>query len=282
MERIEQLAALRGQLAQWRAAGERIALVPTMGNLHQGHLTLAQEARRHAGRVVVSIFVNPLQFGAGEDLDAYPRTLERDQRLLEDIGCDLLFAPQTTVIYPHGQREQTRVEVPGLSEILCGASRPGHFVGVTTVVCKLLNMVQPDVALFGEKDFQQLLVIRRMAEDLNLPLDIIGVPTVREPDGLALSSRNGYLTAEERQRAPALYRTLTEAGRRLSLGKAIDAVEQTALMSLRDAGLQPDYVSVRTAIDLMPATHEDNDLVVLAAAFLGRTRLIDNLRVMQA
>jgi pantoate--beta-alanine ligase len=279
MERVERLADLRAKVAGWRATGERIACVPTMGNLHEGHLTLAREARKWADRVVASVFVNPLQFGAGEDLDAYPRTLEQDQRRLDETGCDLLFAPTVSVVYPRGQTGQTRVEVPGLSAILCGATRPGHFVGVATVVCKLFNMVQPDVALFGEKDFQQLLVIRRMVEDLNLPIEIVGVPTVRESDGLAMSSRNGYLSLPERQLAPTLYQSLSQAGESLCQGVAIAAVEQAAVAAMREAGLQPDYVTVRVADDLRPATRDDQDLVILAAARLGRTRLIDNLRV---
>ena len=279
MNRVEQLQDLRAQVAGWRTSGERVAFVPTMGNLHAGHLTQVREARRHATRVVASIFVNPLQFGPGEDLDAYPRTLDADSRQLAEAGCDLLFAPNARVVYPRGQTDQTRVEVPGLSDILCGASRPGHFVGVATVVCKLFNMVQPDVALFGEKDFQQLLVIRRLVEDLAMPVEIIGVPTVRETDGLAMSSRNGYLSPAERQQAPALYRALTAAAAALHEGRAIAEVEQTALSQIAAAGLRPDYVTVRVADDLSPATPDAADLILLAAAYLGRARLIDNLRV---
>jgi pantoate--beta-alanine ligase len=279
MRHITQIADLRSKIAEWRSAGERIALVPTMGNLHQGHLALVQAAQQHANRVVVSIFVNPLQFGAGEDLDAYPRTLEQDQQQLAALGCDVLFAPPVSEMYPHGQTAQTRVEVPELSDILCGATRPGHFVGVTTVVCKLFNMVQPDVALFGEKDFQQLLIIRRMVADLNLPIDIIGLPTVREADGLALSSRNRYLSAEERRRAPGLYQTLCSVSRALQTGMSAAGLEQLAVPALSLAGLQPDYVAVRAAATLAPATPADVELVIVAAAYLGRTRLIDKLRV---
>ena len=279
MQRIETLTELRSRVATWRAKRERLALVPTMGNLHQGHLTLVQEARGLADRVVASVFVNPLQFGLGEDLDAYPRTLDEDHRLLAAVGCDLLFAPTARSVYPRGQTDQTRVEVPGISDILCGASRPGHFVGVATVVCKLFNMVQPDIALFGEKDFQQLLVIRRMAADLDIPVDIIGVPTVREPDGLAMSSRNGYLSAEERARAPALYQALIDAAQSVREGLPADRVEESAITAIQRAGLRPDYVSVRNAADLAPAAESDRDLVLLAAAYLGRARLIDNLRV---
>ena len=276
---VERVSELRERVAAWRAAGERIAFVPTMGNLHAGHLCLVREARARADRVVASIFVNPLQFGPSEDLDAYPRTLDEDRRLLVEAGCDLLFAPRVSEVYPRGQEAQTRVDVPGLSDILCGASRPGHFVGVATVVCKLLNMAQPDVALFGEKDFQQLLVIRRMVEDLAMPVEIVGVPTVREPDGLAMSSRNGYLTAEERRLAPALRRVLIAAGDSLRAGESVARVEQAALESLAAAGLRPDYLSVRRACDLASADPDDRDLIILAAAYLGRARLIDNLRV---
>lgn len=279
MNRVEQLSDLRAQVAAWRAAGERVAFVPTMGNLHAGHLTLVRKAQTQSARVVVSIFVNPLQFGPGEDLDAYPRTLDEDARQLAEAGCDLLFAPTAPTIYPHGQIDQTRVEVPELSDILCGASRPGHFVGVATVVCKLFNMVQPDVALFGEKDFQQLLVIKRLVDDLAMPIEIIGVPTVRETDGLALSSRNGYLSSAERLQAPALYRALGDAGQALRRGDAIADVEQALTRAIQNAGLLPDYVTVRVASDLKPAASGDADLIILAAAYLGRARLIDNLRI---
>jgi pantoate--beta-alanine ligase len=279
MKTIDIPEDLRGQVRAWRAAGERVAFVPTMGNLHAGHLTLIAEARARAPRVVASIFVNPMQFGPAEDLDAYPRTMERDRELLEAAGCDLLFAPGVATLYPRGSEAQTRVEVPGLSDVLCGESRPGHFRGVATVVCKLFNLVQPDVALFGEKDFQQLLVIRRMVEDLAMPVEIVGVPTLREPDGLAMSSRNGYLSAAERALAPALRRVLTTAQRALLEGAPVASVERDAVAALREAGLAPDYVQVRTADDLRPAMESDRDLVVLAAAYLGRARLIDNLRI---
>jgi len=279
VELIDQVPALRACVAGWRRAGLRIALVPTMGNLHEGHLTLVREARRLAHRVVVSLFVNPLQFGPSEDFAAYPRTRERDRELLDAVGADTLFAPSVEDIYPRGQAGQTRVQVPGISDILCGASRPGHFVGVATVVCKLFNLVEPDLALFGEKDFQQLQVIRRMTEDLGLPIEIRGVPTVREADGLAMSSRNGYLSAEERALAPTLYRVLERAGERLRAGMAPSEAERLAAEELRQAGLRPDYVSVRRANDLSLPVDTDGELVVLAAAYLGRARLIDNLRV---
>jgi pantoate--beta-alanine ligase len=279
VELIEDLTTLRRRVRAWRQAGNQIALVPTMGNLHRGHLRLVQEARAYAQRTVVSIFVNPMQFGPEADFAAYPRTLARDRQLLEAEGTDLLFAPSEATVYPRPLTEQTRVEVPGLSDILCGANRPGHFVGVATVVCKLFNMIQPDLAVFGEKDFQQLLVIRRMTEDLCLPVGILGVPTVREADGLALSSRNGYLLPEERARAPAVYRSLQGAAAGLRAGRAPAEVEQQAALELQAAGLRPDYVSVRCAADLAPPEPTDSDLVILAAARLGKARLIDNLRV---
>lgn len=279
LETIEEISTLREQVAAWRRAGLRVGFVPTMGNLHAGHLALVAEARRLAERVVVSIFVNPLQFGPQEDFAAYPRTLARDQELLAGAGTDLLFAPTVAAVYPRGQAEQTRVEVPGLSDILCGASRPGHFVGVATVVCKLFNMVQPDLAVFGEKDFQQLQVIRLMTLDLSLPVAIQGLATVREADGLAMSSRNGYLTTEERARAPALYRTLQRCAEWLRAGQDSATVERQAGEAIAAAGFEPDYFSVRRAADLgLPALGE-RELVVLAAARLGRARLIDNLRV---
>ena len=279
LETIEEISTLRERVAAWRRAGQRVGFVPTMGNLHAGHLALVAEARRLSERVVVSIFVNPLQFGPQEDFAAYPRTLARDQELLAGAGTDLLFAPTVAAVYPRGQAEQTRVEVPGLSDILCGASRPGHFVGVATVVCKLFNMVQPDLAVFGEKDFQQLQVIRLMTLDLSLPVAIQGLATAREADGLAMSSRNGYLTAEERARAPALYHTLQRCADWLRAGQDSATVERQAEEAIAAAGFEPDYFSVRRAADLgLPAPGE-RELVVLAAARLGRARLIDNLRV---
>lgn len=279
IELVEQVPALRARVAGWRRGGERIALVPTMGNLHEGHLTLVREARKVADRVVVSIFVNPLQFGPKEDFAAYPRTQGQDRALLEDEGADVLFAPSVEVVYPRGQAGQTRVEVPDISDILCGAHRAGHFVGVATVVCKLFNMAEPDLALFGEKDFQQLMVIRLMTKDLSLPVDIRGVAIVREADALAMSSRNSYLSGEERGRAPELYRTLTRARERLRNGMEVEQTERLAMEELTGAGFGPDYVSVRRAADLGIPASTDCDLVVLAAARLGRTRLIDNLRV---
>lgn len=281
MNIVAQLNDLRNQVRAWRTAGERVGFVPTMGNLHEGHITLVREALQRVPRVVVSIFVNPLQFGPTEDLAAYPRTPEQDQARLAEAGCHLLFAPSVATMYPNGQAVQTRVEVPGLSDILCGASRPGHFIGVATVVCKLFNMVQPDLALFGEKDFQQLLVIRRMVADLAMPVEVSGVPIVREPDGLAMSSRNGYLSVGERAQAPSLYRTLTAAAQQLVAGQPLTEVEAHTAEAITAAGLRPDYVRICRITDLGEPTANDRELVILAAAYLGRTRLIDNLRVIR-
>ena len=268
---------LRAQLAEWRAAHLGIGLVPTMGNLHAGHIALVQAALARADRVVTTVFVNPLQFGPGEDLDAYPRTLAQDAARLAAAGNHLLFAPSDTTMYPNGRAGHTTVEVPGLSAELCGASRPGHFRGVTTVVAKLFNMVQPDVAVFGQKDYQQLMLIRRMTADLDMPIEIEGRPTVREPDGLAMSSRNGYLTADERARAPALFATLQRLAAAVAAGTEPAVAERDAIRALTAAGFEPDYVSVRRRLDLALPGADDRALVVLAAARLGRTRLIDNL-----
>jgi pantoate--beta-alanine ligase len=280
MQIVEQLGPLRGQVRQWRLGGEGLALVPTMGNLHAGHLALVAEARTRAERVLVSIFVNPMQFGPDEDLASYPRTLEQDRAALAEAGTDLLFIPGADSVYPRGQEMHTRVEVPGLSSILCGAARPGHFAGVATVVCKLLNMAQPDLAVFGEKDFQQLAVIRRMVADLCLPVEIVGVPTVREPDGLAMSSRNGYLSISERARAPVLYRTLNWVAEQVRSGdRDFRGIERKAAQSLSESGFEPDYISIRRISDLAEPESDDEPLVVLAAARLGRARLIDNRRI---
>jgi pantoate--beta-alanine ligase len=265
-------------VAAWRQQGERIAFVPTMGNLHPGHLSLVERARELAARVVVSIFVNPMQFGPSEDLAAYPRTPEQDRALLEQAGADLLFLPTVAEVYPRPMAEQTRVEVPGLSDLLCGAARPGHFVGVATVVCKLLNMVQPQVALFGEKDFQQLLVIRRMVEDLAMPVEIVGVPTSREADGLARSSRNGYLTPEERTQAPALYATLQWVAAELRGGRgAPGGVRRRRGAAAGGGGVSPRLPGGPPGRRSDPPGPQDRALVILAAAWLGRARLIDNL-----
>ncbi len=280
MQVVTTISELRQQRRAWVLAGERVAFVPTMGNLHAGHIKLVTEARRVAERVVVSIFVNPLQFEANEDLDAYPHTPEADQAKLREAGADLLFLPVEAEVYPNGREGVTHVEVPGISDILCGASRPGHFRGVATVVAKLFNMVQPELALFGEKDFQQLSVLRCMVRDLNIPLEVIGVPTEREADGLAMSSRNGYLTEEERAVAPALYQALSAVAGKLYVGRHDFAtIEAEAAAQLEAKGLRPDYISIRHAVDLEPAEAGHKQLVVLAAAYLGRARLIDNLLI---
>lgn len=276
---VEALGDLRTQIETWRRGGN-VAFVPTMGNLHAGHLSLVQKARELADRVVVSIFVNPLQFGEGEDFTSYPRTLERDATSLEGEGTDLLFAPSVQTMYRKPPTEQTRVEVPGLSHVLCGATRPGHFVGVATVVCKLFNMVQPDVAVFGKKDFQQLMVIRRMVDDLALPVRVVGADTLREADGLAMSSRNGYLTDAERAIAPGLYRVISAVHDRLADGDHDYAgLAQRAAGDLKQNGLRTDYFAIRRAEDLAMPEPGERELVILAAAYLGKARLIDNREV---
>jgi pantoate--beta-alanine ligase len=280
MQTVNSIASIRAQVAAWRRAGEKVAFVPTMGNLHQGHLTLVARARELADRVVVSIFVNPLQFSAGEDLDAYPRTPEQDMAKLHQAGVDLLFLPEEREVYPRGREGVTFVEVPGISDLLCGASRPGHFRGVATVVCKLFNIVQPDLACFGQKDFQQLAVLRRMVDDLNLPVEMVGVATVREADGLAMSSRNGYLTPEERAIAPTVYRTLQSLADRLIGGETdYTGLEREGCEILLQSGLQPDYLAIRRAGDLLEPRGGEAELVILVAAYLGRARLIDNLLI---
>ena len=278
MNTVKTVRELRAAVARARSEGKRIGFVPTMGNLHSGHVALITKATQRVDFVVASIFVNPLQFGAGEDLDKYPRTLAADQEKLLQAGCHLLFAPTVEEMYPDGMAGQTRVSVPQLSEGLCGASRPGHFEGVATVVSKLFNMVQPDLAIFGQKDFQQLAVIRALVHDLNMPIQIIGEPTVRAEDGLALSSRNGYLTPEQRVTAPALYRTLQHIGAALGRGQLdFAALVAEGQAQLSAAGFRPDYLEIRHAVNLRPAMIDDRDLVVIAAAYLGNTRLIDNL-----
>ena len=280
MNMVKTLRELRAAIAQARAEGKQIGFVPTMGNLHAGHVSLVEIAGQRADFVVASIFVNPLQFGAGEDLDKYPRTLAADQEKLLAAGCHLLFHPDVAEIYPHGMGDQTRVSVPGVSEGLCGASRPGHFEGVATVVTKLFNMVQPDLAVFGEKDYQQLAVIRALVQDLNMPIQIIGAPTQRAEDGLALSSRNGYLSDEQRATAPALYRGLQTIAEELRRGARDYArLIETTQAQQRTAGFIPDYLEIRNAVNLRPAQVDDHHLVILTAAQLGSTRLIDNLVV---
>jgi pantoate--beta-alanine ligase len=278
MNTVKSVRELRAAVAQARAEGKQIAFVPTMGNLHAGHAALVEKAAQRADFVVASIFVNPLQFGPSEDLDKYPRTLIADQEKLVEAGCHLLFTPDVDEMYPHGMDGQTRVSVPVISEGLCGASRPGHFEGVATVVSKLFNMVQPDLAIFGQKDFQQLAVIRTLVRDLNMPIQIIGEPTVRADDGLALSSRNGYLSAEQRASAPVLYQSLRDMADAIRAGEHDFAKLISAAQAQHSAaGFRPDYLEVREANGLRPATDGDRQLVILVAAFIGSTRLIDNL-----
>ncbi len=278
MKVMASIQDLRGQLALWRQSGQKIALVPTMGNLHQGHLHLVEEAQKQSDRVVVSIFVNPTQFGPGEDFVSYPRTQAQDQRLLTGMGVDLLFLPEVSEIYPEPSR--TMIHVQPLSGLHCGKSRPGHFAGVATVVCKLFNIIQPDWALFGKKDYQQLTVIQCMVRDLNIPVLVQAVATVRESDGLAMSSRNAYLTRQERLQAPRLYQCLLAAKAMILAGcDDFSGIERQQMQALRQAGFEPDYFTVCHADDLQPATDKKHALVILAAAKLGKARLIDNIEL---
>lgn len=276
MRETARLPELRSIVHGWRSQGERVALVPTMGHLHEGHGALIREARRRADRVVVSLFVNPLQFDRPDDLAAYPRSLEADREVLVHEDVDLLFSPETETLYPQGLEQATRVSVPGLGDILEGAQRPGHFTGVATVVCKLFNLVQPDEAFFGEKDFQQLLLVRRLVADLYLPVDIHGVPVVRAANGLALSSRNSRLDATARSRAPLLFQCLQRVEELLNQGRVdFEKIEHSAIAALEKAGFNAEYVVIRRADNLAAPAEGDPDLVILAAAWLGGVRLID-------
>ncbi|NCB57784.1 MAG: pantoate--beta-alanine ligase [Gammaproteobacteria bacterium] len=277
----EQIDALRAVIREHRQQGKRIAFVPTMGNLHNGHLTLVREAKNHADIVIVSIFVNPMQFDRAEDLVNYPRTLSDDCALLEQEGVTAVFTPTPAIMYPQGLETQTFVEVPGISYLLEGAMRPGHFRGVSTVVTKLFNIVQPDVACFGQKDYQQLALIRKMVRDMTMPIEIIGVPTVRAEDGLALSSRNGYLTAEERLIAPTLAKVMGWIGEQLPARQtAIPALITEAADKLNSAGFRTDAIDIVDAETLLPLSGQSTEAVILMAAWLGnRARLIDNLVV---
>jgi pantoate--beta-alanine ligase len=280
---VHTVTALREQVRAAKSSGRKIGFVPTMGNLHRGHISLIDAARDRGCFVVASIFVNPLQFNDPADLERYPRTLEADRQQLVDARCDLLFAPNVVEMYPQGQTLHTSVQVPGVSAGLCGGSRPGHFDGVATVVAKLFNMVQPDLAFFGEKDFQQVAVIRKMINDLNLPVALVPVPTARADDGLALSSRNGYLSDAERQAAPALYRTLTRIAQGLQAGEALPTLLANADDELQQYGFTKDYIEIRHAdtlaeLDATELTKTDR-IVILAAALLGKARLIDNILV---
>jgi pantoate--beta-alanine ligase len=279
MRTVTTIADVRAHVARWREAKERVVFVPTMGNLHAGHVSLIEAARDHGERFVASIFVNPMQFGPNEDFAHYPRTPTNDAKMLQDAGCDLMFMPDVGEIYPNGADRATRIEVPGLSSILCGEFRPGHFEGVATIVAKLFHIVDPDVAIFGEKDFQQLTVVRRMVADLCLRVEIVGAPTVREADGLAMSSRNQYLDETQRGQAPAIHRQLTQAVAALQSGARDYArIESAGRAALDGAGFRTDYFSVRDARSLAPASPDTRSFVVLAAARLGKARLIDNLQ----
>ncbi|MDR7343187.1 pantoate--beta-alanine ligase [Pantoea alhagi] len=277
---IETLPMLRREIRRWRQEGKRIALVPTMGNLHEGHMTLVDEARARADIVVASIFVNPMQFDRAEDLARYPRTLQEDCEKLNRARVDLVFAPAPADVYPKGLDTQTFVEVPGLSDLLEGASRPGHFRGVSTIVSKLFNLVQPDLACFGEKDYQQLALIRKMVADMGYDIEIVGVPTVRAKDGLALSSRNGYLTADERKLAPSLSQVMNAMANKMANGERhVEEIIESAEAELRDKGFTPDGLAICDAETLLPLNVESKRAVILMAAWLGKARLIDNQTV---
>jgi pantoate--beta-alanine ligase len=275
---ISNISDLRAQIKEWRSNQQSIAFVPTMGNLHAGHLNLVEKALTIADRVVVSIFVNPLQFGPHEDYDNYPRTLQADSEKLAQLNTHLLFTPNVNDLYPAGLENTTSIKVPGLSEILCGVSRPIFFQGIATVVNILFNLVQPDKALFGEKDYQQLLIIKRMVADFFMPIEIIGIPIVRETDGLAMSSRNNYLNTEQRAIAPRLFQTLNDLKTKIEAGECHFAkLEPEARQVLTIAGFKPDYIEVRRQKNLKMPTPKDKELIILAAAHLGPARLIDNI-----
>ncbi len=282
MRVIEDVEALREQVGAWRRAGERVGFVPTMGNLHRGHLVLVERAHQLCTHVVTSIFVNPTQFGPTEDFDRYPRTFEADCAKLREVQCDMVFAPSVASVYPFGPEQATRISVPVVSDVLCGAvdARPGHFTGVAGVVLRLFNLVAPDVACFGDKDFQQLVVIRRMVRDLGLAIRIEGVATVREADGLAMSSRNQYLLGDQRQRAAAIWQTLQEMRQSRLAGEAVAPIEARAKDQLAALGFLVDYASLRNSDDLGAAGDpRAGGEIALIAARLGNTRLIDNLQI---
>jgi pantoate--beta-alanine ligase len=277
---IDSVALLRREIRDFRKNNKRIALVPTMGNLHEGHMTLVEEAKARGDVVVVSIFVNPMQFERPDDLERYPRTLQEDCEKLNKRGVDLVFAPSPAEVYPKGLATQTQVDVPVISTILEGASRPGHFRGVSTIVSKLFNLVQPQVACFGQKDFQQLALLRTMVEDMGYDIEIVGVSIVRAKDGLALSSRNSYLTAEERKLAPQLNKIMNALAERLSQGERhVDEMLQETAQQLREAGFTPDELFIRDAKTLQELSVDSTSAVILMAAWLGKARLIDNQEV---
>jgi len=277
---VTEIAELRYAVKELKTQGKVIGLVPTMGNLHAGHLKLIAQAKQQCDWVICSIFVNPMQFGPDEDLAAYPRTLDQDKAELASAGCHCLFYPEESEIYPNGLRTQTVVSVPELGNLHCGSSRPGHFDGVTTVVSKLFNICQPDVAYFGLKDYQQYLIIQKLVADLLFPVALVGIETERESDGLAISSRNNYLTAEQRQLAPALYRTLQAMSAALKAGdRNYTAIQERGYEILGKAELKPDYLAICNAATLEPAREIDTNLIILGAVFIGKARLIDNVRV---
>lgn len=280
MDSVTRINSVRQKIADWRRAGERVAFVQTMGSLHKGHLALIAEARSKAERIVASVFVNPLQFGPGDDLARYPRAMERDKAALEEAGVDLLFAPTAFEMYPTGFERTTVVDVAELSGILEGQVQPTFCVGFATVTTKLLQIVQPDVAVYGEKDFQQLVIVRRLVADLCMPLEIAGVPVVRDHDGLAFGARNRLLTPRDRNVASRLYETLRLAQRRIREGeRSFASVQEAGMRDLERGGIAPDYFSVRQSTDLMPPRADSRDLVILAAGRLGLTRLVDCIRL---
>ncbi len=280
MESIFDVQSLRAQSKAWQLSGLTVAIVPTMGNLHSGHLSLLERAKDLADRTIVSIFVNPIQFGVGEDYDSYPSTIEEDLQKLEIAGVDTVFMPDLKELYPGGTEVDTRITVPEISDILCGEYRKEHFSGVATVVAKLLINSTPDYALFGEKDFQQVLVIRRMVVDMLLPVQIVSMPTCRETDGLAISSRNRYLSRQERGNSSAIYSALQSEVERLRNGAfTVEEIEQEGVISLTDMGMKVEYFSIRRQKDLLPVNSSDRNIVVLTAVWLGSARLIDNLKV---
>lgn len=277
MIHLSDIAPLRKQIQQWKLEGKTIALVPTMGNLHAGHITLVAGAKELADKVVASIFVNPIQFDKKKDLDAYPHTLIEDKEKLQKGACDLVFTPSVSDIYPDG-KTTTRIEVPVLGVILEGKSRIGHFSGVSTIVNKLFNMVMPDISIFGQKDFQQLMLVQRMVVDLNMPIEVIGLPTIRERDGLAMSSRNGYLTAEERDIAPLFYQQLQSIVASVRKGnRDFQNLQLSVAKILNASGFRSDYIEVRRVKDLQIASVEDINLVLLGSVWLGKARLLDNI-----
>ncbi|BBM00963.1 pantoate--beta-alanine ligase [Microbulbifer sp. GL-2] len=278
MQVFHHVASLREALAEARRDGKSVGFVPTMGNLHDAHIELVRIAQQHCDLVVVSIFVNRLQFGLNEDWDTYPRTTERDMARLRDAECDFLFHPDENEIYPNGMDQQTRVVCPAMTDVLCGASRPGHFEGVTTVVSKLFNIVQPDKAIFGIKDFQQLAIIRRMVEDLCIPVEIVAAPVHREVDGLAMSSRNGYITAEERPKVAVLNQSLNWVKDEIVVGcRDFAELEKEARSRIEEQGFRVDYFSICYSKDLQPAADDDKQITILGAMYTSAARLIDNV-----